>query len=161
MKKIGFGGGCHWCTEAIFQALQGVEKVEQGWIASQPPHDFMSEAVIVHYTDLISLQVLIEIHLLTHSSTSLHRMRSKYRSAIYYFDVADRQLIADLLSDLSQLNKAEYVTLNIPFVAFKSNVEKQLNYYVKNKNAPFCTAYISPKLSALRAKYGKQVRESF
>ena len=47
MKKIGFGGGCHWCTEAIFQALNGVESVEQGWISSLNPYDTFSEAVIV------------------------------------------------------------------------------------------------------------------
>ena len=49
MKKIGFGGGCHWCTEAIFQALNGVESVEQGWISSLNPYDTFSEAVIVHF----------------------------------------------------------------------------------------------------------------
>ena len=85
-SKIGFGGGCHWCTEAVFQSLIGVEKVEQGFVASFNLHNELSEAVIVHFNHKrISLQTLIEIHLLTHSSTSDHAMRKKYRSAIYTF----------------------------------------------------------------------------
>lgn len=49
LKKIGFGGGCHWCTEAVFQSLKGVELVEQGWIASIEPYSSFSEGVVVHF----------------------------------------------------------------------------------------------------------------
>ncbi|MEM9997414.1 MAG: peptide-methionine (S)-S-oxide reductase, partial [Bacteroidota bacterium] len=84
---VGFGGGCHWCTEAVFQALNGVDKVEQGWIRSEVPHEAESEAVLVHVRpDAIDLQTLIEVHLLTHASTAPHSMREKYRSAVYTFD---------------------------------------------------------------------------
>ena len=87
ISKVGFGGGCHWCTEAVFQQIRGVSKVDQGWIASVVPHDTFSEAVIVHFDPrIIKLDQLIEIHLKTHSCTSSHPMRSKYRSAVYYFE---------------------------------------------------------------------------
>ncbi len=101
LEKIGFGGGCHWCTEAVFQSLKGVEKVEQGWIASEGEASTLSEAVIVHFdTSQISLVLLIEIHLLTHESTSEHSMRKKYRSAIYYFDVEQQVALNQLFNGL-------------------------------------------------------------
>ena len=84
--KIAFGGGCHWCTEAVFQQLKGVIRVEQGFVASVNEYQSFSEAVIVHFNpSIIPLKILVEIHLYTHKSTSNHSMRSKYRSAIYYF----------------------------------------------------------------------------
>jgi len=161
MKKIGFGGGCHWCTEAVFQSLKGVEKVEQGWISSEEPNDNFSEAVIVHFNDAIKIKTLIEIHLLTHSSTKNHSLRNKYRSAIYYFDTADKLLINNLLIEISQINKTKYITQNLPFVSFKKNKESQLHYYQKNKGAPFCTTYINPKLKLLREKYSKHIISDF
>mgnify|MGYP000622135186 CR=1 FL=1 len=86
LTKIAFGGGCHWCTEAVFQSLLGVENVEQGFVASVDANASFSEAVIVHYNEAkIPLSVLVEIHLHTHKSTSNHSMRTKYRSAIYTF----------------------------------------------------------------------------
>lgn len=159
IKKIGFGGGCHWCTEAVFQALFGVLNVKQGWISSEVPHENFSEGVIVYYDDTkIDLQVLIEIHLLTHSSTKKHSMRTKYRSAIYYFNITDNLLTKEILADLEKETNSKYITLNLPFVAIKKNIESQLNYYIKNKQAPFCKTYIDPKLQAIRQKFSKQFR---
>ena len=160
-KKICFGGGCHWCTEAVFQSLLGVSHVEQGWIMSNPPNDTFSEGVIVHYKDDITLDILIEVHLLTHSSTSLHSMRKKYRSAVYYFDIVDKAAVDEVIKDLILKNNAFYVTQVLPFVAFKENTESQLNYYTKNKRGPFCQRYIDPKLTAIRERFGGQFRNDF
>lgn len=86
LKRIGFGGGCHWCTEAVFQSVRGVAKVQQGWICPIGNGDF-SEAVLVHFDPiLIDLTLLVAIHLHSHSATSDHAMRQKYRSAMYVFD---------------------------------------------------------------------------
>jgi peptide-methionine (S)-S-oxide reductase len=53
IEKIGLGGGCHWCTEAVFQALKGVEKVEQGWISAVDAEEY-SEAVVLHFDPKIN-----------------------------------------------------------------------------------------------------------
>lgn len=87
--KVALGGGCHWCTEAVFQSLKGVKKVEQGYACSINENSWFSEAIIVHFNEAeIDLSVLIEIHLHTHKSTSNHSMRYKYRSAVYVFTKA-------------------------------------------------------------------------
>jgi peptide methionine sulfoxide reductase MsrA len=84
VHRVGFGGGCHWCTEAAFAALRGVIRVEQGFIRADAPDDNFSEAVLLTFRpEKISVGSLIEIHLRTHSSTSNHSMRRKYRSAVY------------------------------------------------------------------------------
>lgn len=161
MNKIGFGGGCHWCTEAIFQALKGVDHVEQGWITSTSPFDTFSEAVIVHYNEDIDLDTLIEVHLLTHSSASAHSMRYKYRSAVYYFDEADKDNAESIISELALKNNINYITQTLPFVEFRLNTESHLNYYKNNKQGPFCKTYIDPKLTAIRKKFGRQLRSDF
>lgn len=161
MNKIGFGGGCHWCTEAIFQALKGVNKVDQGWIASIAPFDTFSEGVIVHYNKHITIDTLIEVHLLTHSSTSLHGMRNKYRSAVYYFDADDQPVIDVIIKNLELKNETTYITTSLPFAGFKENTENYLNYYKKNKHGPFCQTYIDPKLAIVRKKNEDRFRQDF
>lgn len=75
-SKIGLGGGCHWCTEGVFESLLGVSKVNQGWIASSGKDSDFSEAVEVYFDPaVISLSDLIEIHLYTHASRSNHSMK--------------------------------------------------------------------------------------
>ncbi|WP_282180204.1 peptide-methionine (S)-S-oxide reductase [Maribacter stanieri] len=87
LYKVGFGGGCHWCTEAVFMFLRGVTKVAQGFISPKENIEDFSEAVIVHFNpNIIALEDLVAIHLDTHRSTQNHSMRNKYRSGIYFFE---------------------------------------------------------------------------
>ena len=154
VQKIGFGGGCHWCTEAVFQSLIGVEQVEQGWIASEGEAFAFSEAVIVHYRpNEISLEVLIEIHLHTHKSTSAHSMREKYRSAIYFYSEEERELLASILKQLNNYFDDQLVTQILPFSSFKPSREAIKNYYYSNPNKPFCETFINPKLTLLTQRY--------
>lgn len=157
-NKVGFGGGCHWCTEAIFQSLKGVSKVNQGWIAADNEEASFSEAVEVYFNpELINLRVLIEIHLLTHESRSMHSMRGKYRSAIYC--TTEKQLTETnfILKNLQSSTATPYITQVLTLAHFKSNEEQFLNYYQTRPEAPFCQTYISPKLKKLRSQFAEQM----
>lgn len=148
------GGGCHWCTEAVFQSLLGVEKVAQGFIASDGENSSFSEAVIVDFDpEVISLETLIEIHLYTHKSTSQHSMRSKYRSAVYFFDDAQQAEVEQILQKSQHLFKEALVTKALPFRNFKASEEMFQNYYYSNPNKPFCETHINPKLSLLLKQF--------
>ena len=158
IAKIGFGGGCHWCTEAVFQSLKGVELVEQGWIASTAPNTSFSEAIIIHFNpDIISLKALIEIHLHTHKSTSLHTMRKKYRSAIYYFSKNQKQAASAYIISLQKNFSEKIITEILPYASFKSSLEMHQNYYYQNPEKPFCKNYIDPKLRLLLEKFSSHV----
>ena len=153
MSKIGFGGGCHWCTEAVFQSVAGVEKVDQGFIQSTPPHDSWSEGVIVHLDDKrTDLGTLTEAHLLTHASTADHSMREKYRSAIYAFDEDQTTKLTELLAQLQSAFEDRLITKVLPFKAFKPSEPQFQNYYAKGPDRPFCQRYIAPKLERLKAR---------
>ncbi|MFC0517772.1 peptide-methionine (S)-S-oxide reductase [Mucilaginibacter angelicae] len=161
MQKIGLGGSCHWCTEAIFRSLKGVGSVEQGWIASDGENTAPSEAVIVHFDPAeINLETLISIHLHTHSCTAEHAMRSKYRSAVYTFNEEQakvgKQAIKNLQADFEQ----PIITIVLPFQTFKLNEEHYLDYYYKDPSKPFCQNIVSPKLKDLLSRFRNQVDEA-
>ncbi len=147
LYRLGLGGGCHWCTEAVFASLTGVKSVKQGWISSTEPNTEFSEAVLVEFNEgEISLKDLIEIHLNTHSSTSNHSMRQKYRSAVYVMSKKDAVQVSTALDDLQTNFEQSLVTQVLPFKAFKINEEDYQDYYYKNPDKPFCQTYIKPKL---------------
>jgi peptide-methionine (S)-S-oxide reductase len=126
-------------TEAVFQTLKGVEIVEQGWIASEGVHDDFSEAVIVHFDESeIDLTTLTAIHLYTHSCTSEHSMRKKYRSAVYTFSNMYAEKVKAIIEQLQSEFDKPIVTQVLPFVSFKENKEQYQNYYLKNSENQFC-----------------------
>ena len=156
--KVGFGGGCHWCTEAVFMALNGVEKVEQGFIAPNENTADFSEAVIVHYNAaVIALKDLVAIHLDTHRSTENHSMRNKYRSGIYFFKQADELVLKAIITELQKDFEKPLITAILQFGAFKSSEERFHNYYFNDTEKPFCRTHISPKIKILKEKYAKHV----
>lgn len=156
-NKIGMGGGCHWCTEAVFQSLIGVTKVDQGYIASTGENSEFSEAVIVYFDNsLISLEKLIEIHLYTHQSTSNHSMRKKYRSAVYTFSKAQYHQVQDILKILQNQFDEPLVTAVLQFNSFKPSREELRDYYLKDPEKPFCKRFIVPKLHLLTKEFAEE-----
>ncbi|MEM7731762.1 MAG: peptide-methionine (S)-S-oxide reductase [Pseudomonadota bacterium] len=156
LTTIGFGGGCHWCTEAVFASLRGVATVEQGFAKSGPPNDGWSEAVRIEFDlSLIPLRVLTEVHLRTHSATSSHKMRGKYRSAVYVVSETQTDEVHDLLQELQNEFETPLVTQVLPMTGFRLSDPRFHRYFERNEGGPFCTRYIDPKLAFLRERFSE------
>lgn len=157
--KVGFGGGCHWCTEGVFQALRGVVQVEQGFVTSDAPADTWSEGVVVTFDpSSIELGTLSEVHLRTHSAARARSPRSKYRSAIYIFEDSQRHEAELAIESFAAESGKAIHTLVIPFIGFRASDERYQNYYRTNPDRPFCRRYIDPKLDYIRRHFADFAR---
>jgi peptide-methionine (S)-S-oxide reductase len=160
MMKLGVGGGCHWCTEGVFRSVVGVKEVKQGWISSEKPYQNWSEGIEVHFDpQLLHLPLLLAIHLHSHSCTANHSFREKYRSAIYYFNIDQKEVIHSALLEIQKDFDQPIITKVIPFKYFKLNEEQFLDYYYKNPELPFCTNHILPKLNALSKRFQEAIQD--
>ena len=159
-ERIALGGGCHWCTEAVFQSLKAVIKVEQGFVASENENESFSEAVIVHFNPKeIALKTLIEIHLYTHKSTSDHIMRKKYRSAIYTFSKEQNISVSKIMKEFQNIFNNQLITRVLCFKKFKLSNEKFHSYFYTNSEKPFCKTYINPKLKCILDKFSRHIKK--
>lgn len=157
IQEIGLGGGCHWCTEAIFQSLKGISDVRQGWISAREFPSF-SEAILLRIDpSVISLPDVLRIHLQTHSATSAHQMRTKYRSAVYVFSTTQKAAIDAMLQELQTEFSEKLITRVLRFQDFKINSETYLDYYSRDPDKPFCKNVIRPKLVKLRESFSKHL----
>ena len=154
MEKIGFGGGCHWCTEGVFQALRGIASVDQGFIQSEAPSDAWAEGVIVTFDPrVIGLATLAEVHLRTHSANWTYSPGGRYRSAIYIFDARQRDDAARTVARYARETGEPARTLVCPFVGFKPSDARYQDYYRTDPSRPFCQRYIDPKLDYIRKNF--------
>ena len=161
LSKIALGGGCHWCTEAVFQSLKGVCTVDQGFVVPSQELDNFSEAVVVHYDPMvITMKELITIHLYTHKSTKNHSMRHKYRSALYLFTIADMANARSIITELQTEFSEKIITKVLSFGAFKASEEQFQNYYYKDIKKPFCETHIAPKLQILLKRFSKNLNKN-
>ena len=144
-----FGGGCHWCTEAVFQHVDGVTRVEQGFAASAPPDDALSEAALVTWDErAVGLGELIGVHLDTHAAGSDHALRAKYRSAVYVMSDRQGEAARRFLAAEAAL-RGPLVTRVMPLVRFEPSPERYRDYYRRRPDAPFCRTHIAPKLARM------------
>ncbi|TXC70464.1 peptide methionine sulfoxide reductase [Sphingomonas ginsenosidivorax] len=154
MERIGFGGGCHWCTEGVFQSLKGVARVDQGFIQSEAPSDSWAEGVIVDFDPaIISLAILAEVHLRTHSAKGGYSPAGRYRSAIYVLDAAQRPEAAEAIDRFAQTTGEPARTLVLPLLGFEPSEDRYRNYYRTDPDRPFCRRYIDPKLDFIRQHF--------
>ncbi len=143
-----FGGGCFWCTEAVFQRLKGVRSVTPGYAGSM---EDPAEVVHIEFDPhVISYHDLLRVFWETHDPTSKNRqgadVGTQYRSVIFYTSPAQQQEAGAMLLD-------SYVTEILPLKHFYVAEDYHHNYYNKHKSQPYCQLIINPKLEKLRALF--------
>jgi methionine-S-sulfoxide reductase len=174
LETATFGGGCFWCTEAIFQKLHGVESVVSGYAGGQranPSYEQVTSgatghAEVIQITfnpTIIPYTVLLDIFWHTHNPTTPNQqgadIGSQYRSVIFYHSDEQRRQAEEAMRklELSGEYKDPIVTEILPFDQFFIAEDYHQNYYQDNPDYPYCTVVINPKLQKLRKQYGKLI----
>ncbi|OGG04920.1 peptide-methionine (S)-S-oxide reductase [Candidatus Gottesmanbacteria bacterium RBG_16_52_11] len=165
-KTAYFGGGCFWCTEAVFRRLRGVCSVTPGYAGgtSERP-DYRSvttgktghaETVRVEYDPgIISYSTLLDVFFTAHDPTTLNRQGadagSQYRSIVLYTGNAQKAEAEDAIRKINDSGKYPdpVVTQVVPFTVFFPAEAYHLGYYEKNREAPYCRIVIDPKITGL------------
>ena len=169
---ITLGAGCFWCVEAIFEAIPGVLSGESGYSGGHVKNPGYREvctgrtghAEVVKVTydpDQVGLDEILKVFFATHDPTTLNRqgadVGSQYRSAIYWHDPSQLEIIEHELSEAKEIWPNPIVTEIKAFEMFYPAEDYHQAYYELNKEAPYCRAVIAPKL----AKFQKQFSAKF
>jgi peptide-methionine (S)-S-oxide reductase len=167
LETATFGGGCFWCTEAIFEQLVGVASVVSGYsggTAANPTYELVcsgesghAEVVqITHDPKVISYAALLEVFWKTHDPTTLNRqghdVGTQYRSVIFYHDESQRKLAEDYKQklDASGAFGRPIVTQIVPYETFYPAEDYHQDYYRNNPEQGYCSYVIGPKLEKFR-----------
>jgi peptide-methionine (S)-S-oxide reductase len=168
-ERIVLGGGCFWCTEALLNTLEGVERATPGYaggFTSDPTYRQVcagdtghAEVVEVEYDPgVISLEDLLDVFFATHDPTSLNRqgadVGAQYRSVILYTSQEQKERIERFINETAKDYSMPIVTEVKPLDAFYKAEESHQRYYERNPRQPYCQAVISPKLVKLKRKTG-------
>ncbi|MDO9545448.1 MAG: peptide-methionine (S)-S-oxide reductase MsrA [Pelolinea sp.] len=165
-----FGGGCFWCTEAIYKRVKGVIKVEPGYAgghAENPTYQSVcsgstghAEVVRITYDPIIvSYSDLLEIFWYAHDPTTLNRQGNdigpQYRSIIFYENEEQRQLAESSLkgADAGEMFRKPIVTLIETLKTFYLAEDYHFDYFANNPNQPYCRAVIAPKVQHFMEGY--------
>ena len=166
MKRAVFAGGCFWCTEAVFKRLKGVENVKSGYTGGfikNPAYREVcqgrtghAEGIRLDYDEsLISYADLLEVFFATHDPTTLNRQANdvgtQYRSAIYYTNDEHYETAKLYIKTLNDSNvfDAPIVTELAALDVFYDAENDHDNYYDLNREQPYCTYLIDPKIKKL------------
>ena len=175
MKLGVFAGGCFWCTEAVFKRLKGVSNVKSGYTGGfikNPPYREVcqgrtghTEGISFNFDEnLISYVELLEVFFATHDPTTLNRqgndVGSQYRSAIFYtendqYEIAKKYIMS--LENSKIFNNTIVTELN-PLEVFYNAENDHDNYYELNRDQPYCTYLIDPKIEKLSKSFKKLLK---
>ncbi|MBN2654222.1 MAG: peptide-methionine (S)-S-oxide reductase MsrA [Nitrospirae bacterium] len=162
-----FGGGCFWCTEAIFKMVKGVHSVESGYCGGSAPdpsyRDVCSgdtgHAEVVQLTydsDIVTYADLVRLHLLSHDPTTLNRQGAdrgtQYRSVIFTHDDEQEKIAKQIIAELQPEFNSPIVTEVKPSEKFYKAEQYHQNYYENNPDAGYCRMVIEPKVNRFRKK---------
>ncbi|WP_167618362.1 peptide-methionine (S)-S-oxide reductase MsrA [Maribellus sediminis] len=175
LEKATLGGGCFWCTEAVYLELKGVVDVKPGYSGGDVKNPSYKEvctgttghAEVVQITfdpEVVSYSEILEVFFMTHDPTTLNRqgndVGTQYRSVIFYHNEKQKEVaekVIKLFKD-EQVYDKPIVTEVTPFDTFYVAEDYHLNYYNRNKSQGYCQYIITPKLEKFRKIFKDQLK---
>ena len=175
METATLGGGCFWCLEAVFDELNGVERVESGYSGGLVPNPSYYQvctgrtghAEVVQITfdpKVIPFREILEVFFAFHDPTTLNRqgadVGTQYRSVIFYHSPEQQSTAEQVIKELEakQVWKGPIVTEIAPFEVFFVAEEHQQEYFRLNGKQPYCQIVIAPKITKLRKLYRERLK---
>jgi len=175
IQQANFGGGCFWCTEAVFSAITGVSAVKSGYMGGQienPTYEQVcsgqtGHAEIVQITfdaDQVSLSELLLIFFKTHDATTLNRqgadVGTQYRSVVFYQNEEQRKATEEMIAKLTaeQVFKNPIVTEVSAEETFYQAEAYHQDYFVNHRSQGYCMAVIEPKLTKFAAQFKDKIK---
>lgn len=165
------GGGCFWCLEAVYDEVQGVEKVISGYAGGSVENPTYQQVCsgttghaevvqVIYDPDVISFREILEIFFVIHDPTTLNRqgadVGTQYRSVIFYHDEEQRQTAKEVMAEVAEAWDDPIVTELSPVPAFYSAEDYHQDYYENNPAQPYCQVVIRPKLAKFRKTFSEK-----
>lgn len=172
-QTITLGGGCFWCTEAVFEQVQGVLSVESGYSNGHTRHPSYqqvcggdtghNEVVRVAFDDgRIGLRQILEIFFAVHDPTTLNRqgadVGTQYRSGIYLHDEAQREVARQVLEEANTALGGRVVTELRTLDNYSRAEDYHQHYFAKNPGQGYCAAVVGPKVEKFRKSFKAHLR---
>ncbi|KHJ39466.1 peptide methionine sulfoxide reductase MsrA [Pedobacter glucosidilyticus] len=174
-RIITLGGGCFWCTEAVFIAINGITDVKPGYMGGErenPSYEQVcsgatghAEVIQITYDDeVLSLEELLYVFFYTHNPTTLNRqgadVGTQYRSVIFYEDAQQAEIAHQVIA---KINEEEVYTDKIVTEVSLASVfyvaeDYHHQYFIRNRNQPYCMAVIEPKLVKLLKSFKDKIK---
>ena len=177
LRKATFGGGCFWCTEAVFKELAGVRSVVSGYSGGHVENPTYREictgttghAEVIQVTydpQTVSYDELLEVFWKTHDPSTLNRqgndIGTQYRSVVFYHDEEQQKTAEDYMKKLDQSGAFErpIVTQIAPLEKFYPAEDYHQDYYALNREQGYCQIVIRPKMEKFRKVFADKLRKA-
>ena len=171
-ETITLGGGCFWCTEAVFVQVRGIVDVESGYCnghVRQPSYEDVctgttghNEVVkLVYDPTVISTREVLEIFFVIHDPTTLNRQGNdtgtQYRSGIYYSTPAQQAVAQEVMAEMtaSGVYSRPLVTEVLPLDNYSAAEEYHQDFFARNPNQGYCMAVAAPKVAKFRKTFSR------
>lgn len=172
-----FGGGCFWCTEAIFKMLKGVSRVLPGYsggTTENPTYAHVSsgktnhaEVIYIEYNpEEISYRTLLTVFFSSHDPTTLNRqgadIGSQYRSVVFYTTPEQKEEIERFVDEINNSSKegGPVLTEIAPFTKFYEAENYHKDYFESHPDDSYCEIVIHPKLEKVKKQFSELLKES-
>jgi len=170
-----FGGGCFWCTEAVFKMLKGVTSVLPGYAGGIKPNPTYEEVTsgdtghaevvqIIYDPAQVAYTTLLTILFASHDPTTKNRqgndVGTQYRSVIFYTTEQQKEEAEQFIKELNASSKAgkPIITEVQPLDKFYEAENYHRDYFAKNPGNPYCEAVINPKLEKVNKEFAKLLK---